>query len=95
MPVTLPNHSHVFHLFVVRHPERDRIMAALAEKGIQTAIHYPIAPHKQQAYKEWNKLSFPITEQIHREVFSLPMSPVLTELEVEAVADSIRSNVYN
>jgi dTDP-4-amino-4,6-dideoxygalactose transaminase len=89
LPTIAPYGSHVFHLFVVRHPERDRIMAELAAKGIQTSIHYPIPPHKQQAYKEWNQLSFPISEMIHEQVFSLPMSPVLTQDEVQAVTQGI------
>lgn len=89
LPTVADYGTHVFHLFVVRHPERDRIMAELAAKGIQTAIHYPIPPHKQQAYKEWNPLSFPISELIHQQVFSLPMSPVLTEDEVQSVVQAI------
>ncbi len=89
LPVVLDGNNHVFHLFVVRHPERDRIMAELAAKGIQTAIHYPIPPHKQQAFKEWNHLSFLISEMIHEQVFSLPMSPVLTQEDVQAVVQAI------
>jgi len=55
------------------------------ENGIQTVIHYPIPPHKQEAFKVWNQLSFPITEKIHNEVLSLPISPVLTDDEVDFV----------
>ena len=51
--------------------------------GIQTMIHYPIPPHKQKAFQEWNDLSFPITEKIHDEVLSLPMSPILTDDEID------------
>ena len=58
---------------------------------MQTLIHYPIPPHKQDAYKEWNDLSFPITEKIHDEVLSLPISPVMSEEEVEKVVDAINS----
>jgi dTDP-4-amino-4,6-dideoxygalactose transaminase len=71
--------SHVWHVFVIRHPERDRLQQYLTENGIQTAIHYPIPPHKQLAYHEWNELSFGLTEKIHNEVLSLPISPVLSE----------------
>lgn len=69
--------QHVWHLFVVRTPHREALQKYLAENGVQTLIHYPIPPHKQQAYKEWNNLSYPISEKIHNEVISLPMSPML------------------
>lgn len=81
--------GHVWHLFVVRTKERDKLQKYLAEKGIQTLIHYPIPPHKQSAYQEWNKLKFPITEQIHNEVLSLPISPVLTDDEINFVVKTI------
>jgi len=61
----------------------------LQEKGVQTLIHYPIPPHKQKAYKEWNNLSFPITEKIHNEVLSLPISPVMEEKEIKDVVKVI------
>jgi dTDP-4-amino-4,6-dideoxygalactose transaminase len=73
--------SHVQHLFVVRTKQRDKLQSYLAANDIQTLIHYPIPPHKQMAYAEWNELSFPITEQIHNEALSLPMSPVLENEE--------------
>ena len=81
--------THVWHIFAIRHPQRDRLQKYLTEKGIQTLIHYPIPPHKQNAYKEWNQLSFPVTEQIHREELSLPISPVLTDDEVKTVTDAL------
>ena len=81
--------AHVHHLFVVRTKERDKLQAYLIENGIQTLIHYPIPPHKQACYSEWNKLSLPITEQIHNEVLSLPISPVMTEEEVKNVVEYI------
>lgn len=74
--------NHVFHLFVIRTPKRDELQQYLSENGIQTMIHYPVAPHKQKAMKAFHHLSFPITEQIHDEVLSLPMSSVLKEEEV-------------
>ncbi len=77
--------EHVWHLFVIRTENRNALQTYLTENGIQTLIHYPIPPHKQQAYKEWNELSFPISEKIHEEVLSLPISPVMTEEEVEKV----------
>lgn len=81
--------EHVHHLFVVRCADRDGLQKYLADQGIQTLIHYPIPPHKQQCYKEWNDRSYPITEQIHREVLTLPMSPIMTQTEVEQVVDAI------
>ena len=77
--------EHVWHLFVIRTSEREKLQNFLTERGIQTLIHYPIPPHQQAAYKEWNHLSFPITEKIHQEVLSLPISPVLTDDEVAKV----------
>ena len=90
--IILPTHSfnkqeHVWHLFVIRCQKRDKLQAYLAQNDIQTLIHYPIPPHKQPAYKEWNDLSLPVTEQIHKEVLSLPMSPVLTNDEAQKVVD--------
>jgi dTDP-4-amino-4,6-dideoxygalactose transaminase len=77
--------NHVFHLFVIRTEKRTELQHYLKENGIETMIHYPIPPHKQKALKEFNSLSFPITEKIHSEVLSLPMSPVLTEEEVSRI----------
>lgn len=77
----------VWHLFVIRTEKRDELQNYLLDNGIQTVIHYPISPHKQIAYKEWNNLSFPITETIHERVLSLPISPVLTMQEAEYVVD--------
>lgn len=94
--ITLPKfpigrNAHVWHLFVIRTAERDRLKQYLADKGIHTLIHYPIPPHKQAAYPQFNHLSLPITEEIHREVLSLPISPVLTAEEVQTVVDAINS----
>jgi len=77
--------NHVFHLFVIRHPHRDELQKYLLENGIQTLIHYPVPPHKQKAYKEWDNLSFPVTKKIHDEVLSLPLSQVMSDGEVEEV----------
>ena len=71
------NKNHVWHVFVIRCEQRDALQNYLAENGVQTLIHYPIPPHRQQAYEEWNNLSYPISEKIHKEVLSLPISPVL------------------
>lgn len=76
LPIVRNEDNHVWHLFVIRTNKRDELQKYLAENGIQTLIHYPIPPHKQNAYKEWNNESYPISEQIHDEVFSLPISGV-------------------
>jgi dTDP-4-amino-4,6-dideoxygalactose transaminase len=86
--------SHVWHLYVVRCKKRTELQNYLAENNIQTVIHYPIPPHKQQAYKEFNDLSLPITETIHDEVLSLPISPVMEDKEVEYVVDIVNKFSY-
>ena len=83
--------QHVWHLFVVRCQDRGKLQAHLAAHGIQTIIHYPIPPHKQRAYKDMNHLSFPLTEAIHREVLSLPVSPVLDVADAEKVIAACNS----
>ncbi len=80
--------NHVFHLFVVRAKNRKGLQNHFIESGIQTVIHYPIPPHKQQAYKQWNNLYLPLTEAIHSEVMSLPISPVMTDDQVKTVIDA-------
>lgn len=84
-PIVKDWDEHVFHLFPIRCEQRDNLQKYLSENGIQTVIHYPIPPHKQECYKEWNNLSFPITEKIHNEELSLPMSPCLTEEQMREV----------
>ena len=81
--------EHVFHIFPIRCSDRDRLQSYLMENGIQTIIHYPIPPHKQECYKEWNYLFFPITERIHSEELSLPMSPVMTIEEIKTIVKII------
>lgn len=77
--------EHVWHIFVIRTKKRDELQAYLTENEIQTIIHYPIPPHQQQAYKEWNDLSFPISEKIHEQVLSIPISPVMNEEEIKNI----------
>ncbi|MEY8758574.1 DegT/DnrJ/EryC1/StrS family aminotransferase [Chryseobacterium tongliaoense] len=81
--------EHVWHVFVIRTENRDKLQAYLTEKGIHTIIHYPIPPHQQEAYKELNHLSFPISEKIHQEVLSLPISSVLEEDEIETIIKTV------
>ena len=83
--------QHAFHLFPIRCPERDSLQEYLTVKGIGTLIHYPIPPHKQECYKEWNTLSFPVTEKIHAEELSLPMSPTLTNEQVDYVIQALNA----
>lgn len=81
--------NHVFHLFVIRTEKRGELQQYLFDNGIQTMIHYPVAPHRQKAMKDFHHLSFPITEQIHDEVLSLPMNSVLTEEEITYIVNVI------
>ena len=88
----VPNRdAHVFHLFPIRSNRRNELQAYLTEHGVQTIIHYPIPPHKQECYKEWNGLSFPITEQIHDEELSLPISPVMELFEIQKIVDLLNA----
>jgi dTDP-4-amino-4,6-dideoxygalactose transaminase len=89
LPKVIQKEGHVWHLFVIRIKNREKVQAFLAENGIQTLIHYPIPPNKQEAYKEFNHLKLPITEEIHKEVLSLPLSPVITEEELEKVVQCL------
>lgn len=91
LPLSDSFDSHVWHLFVIRAKERNKLQNYLAENNIQTMIHYPIPPHKQKAYKEMCHLNFPITEKLHDELLSLPISPVITINEVKVVCDVINS----
>lgn len=83
--------EHVFHLFVIRTKNRVALQDYLLQNNIQTLIHYPIPPHQQKAFLEWNNLSFPITENIHETVLSLPMSPVLSNEEVSQIIKVLNS----
>lgn len=76
LPSVRAEDNHVWHLFAIRTNERDKLQKYLLDNDIQTLIHYPIPPHKQKAYKEWSNESYPISEQIHKEVLSLPISGV-------------------
>jgi dTDP-4-amino-4,6-dideoxygalactose transaminase len=89
LPEVREEEGHVWHLFVIRSKKRDELQRYLLEQGIETLIHYPIPPHKQQAYKEYHTLSFPITEGIHREVLSLPIGPGLDTEELEHVVSAL------
>jgi dTDP-4-amino-4,6-dideoxygalactose transaminase len=91
--ITLPllgrEDNHVWHLFVVRTQNRDKLQKYLSENGIQTLIHYPLAPHKQMAYSEWSNETYLISEKIHNEVLSLPISPIMELIDVMKIVDVI------
>jgi len=85
LPTLQSEESHVFHLFVIRTNRRSELQQHLLDNGVQSLIHYQLPPHKQQAYKEWNNRSYPITEEIHEQVLSLPISPVLASSNVRNI----------
>lgn len=91
--ITLPywdkTNNHVFHLFVIRTENREELQHYLRQNNIETLIHYPVPPYKQKALLDWNALSFPITEKIHNEVLSLPLSSVLSEDEVTDIITTL------
>ena len=94
--ITLPSQSNdplqnVWHIYPIRTPERDHLREYLSREGIETMVHYPVPPHKQQAYCEWNDRSYPISEHIHREILSLPISPVMEEEEIRRVIEVLNA----
>lgn len=91
LPTRLPDENNVYHLFPIFCERRDELQAYLTEQGIQTLIHYPVPPHKQECYKERNTISLPITERIAKEELSLPISPVLTRKDAEIVVKQINA----
>lgn len=89
LPTVADYGAHVWHLFVVRVADRERFRNHLTSRGVETGVHYPIAPHKQRAFSHWNSLHLPITERIHKQVVSLPMSPVHSDDEIATVIDAV------
>lgn len=89
LPQAYDENACVWHCFVVRVQRRDEFQKYLSDNGVQTIIHYPTPPHKQEAYKEWAKLSYPISEKIHRTIISLPISPVMSDEEVKKVVELV------
>jgi dTDP-4-amino-4,6-dideoxygalactose transaminase len=85
LPLVCDFDAHVWHLFVIKTNHRELLAKHLSDAGVQSLIHYPTPPHKQEAYKEWSDQSHPISEIIHEQVLSLPISPVMTEEQVQAV----------
>lgn len=91
LPSRIANENNVYHQFPIFCETRDRLQEYLKDNGVQTLIHYPIPPHKQECYKEWNNLVFPITEKIHAQELSIPMNQVLSMDEAKIVVDVINS----
>ncbi len=91
LPTIMAGHTHVWHLYVIRHAKRDILQKRLAELGVQTMIHYPIPPHAQPAYQDLHipEGAYPISEKIHREVLSLPMGPTMTFDDVDKVVAAV------
>lgn len=87
MPTRLPDENNVYHLFPILCTKRDDLQRYLTNNGVQTLIHYPIPPHKQECYKKWINISLPITEKIHKEELSLPISPVISLDDVKRVVE--------
>jgi len=91
LPVVTDESSHVWHLFVIKTSQREKLVSHLTANGVQTLIHYPIPLHRQNAYKEFSGDSFPISEKIHEQVLSIPLSSVLSSVEVESVINIINA----
>ena len=89
LPRRQNDESHVWHLFVIRTEKRDTFQKYLREKGIEILIHYPIPPHKQEAYSSYNSYKYPITEKIHKTILSIPLNPSLTKKEIDYIIDVI------
>jgi dTDP-4-amino-4,6-dideoxygalactose transaminase len=85
LPIVEDLNAHVCHLFVIKTTQRERLLKYLSDHGVQTLVHYPIPPHQQAAYQEWEGESFPISEQMHEQVLSLPLGPTLSVEDVEKV----------
>jgi dTDP-4-amino-4,6-dideoxygalactose transaminase len=85
LPKRIKDENNVYHQFPIFCEKRDELQQFLADQGVQTLIHYPIPPHKQECYKAWNHRSYPITERIHAQELSIPMSQVVTQNEAETI----------
>lgn len=92
-PMPSDPQANVWHIFPIRTPDRNHLREYLSQNGIETMVHYPIPPHKQLAYSEWNDQSYHISERIHREILSLPISPIMAEEDVRRIVDLL--NAYN
>jgi dTDP-4-amino-4,6-dideoxygalactose transaminase len=95
LPQVVAENGHVWHLFVVRHPDRDALAARLAALGVGTVIHYPVPPHRQPAYASLGipEGALPVAERIHAEVLSLPMGPTMVDADVDRVIAALRASI--
>jgi dTDP-4-amino-4,6-dideoxygalactose transaminase len=93
LPKVLKVEGHVWHLFVIRTKKRDALQKYLTKMGVQTLIHYPIPPHKQEAYSKWRKIPLPITDKIHKEFLSLPISPVMRGEDMKIIVRLLNNYV--
>ena len=91
LPSRIPDENNVYHQFPILCERRDELQEYLKENGIQTLIHYPIPPHKQECYKDWNDRSYPITEKIHDQELSIPMNQVVSAAEAVEVVNVLNS----
>lgn len=91
MPSRIPDENNVYHQFPIFCERRNELQEYLMKSGIQTLIHYPIPPHKQECYKEWNVRSYPVTEKIHEQELSIPMNQVISKAEAEEVVRVLNS----
>lgn len=91
IPRTYSEEAAVWHIFAIRTKKRDLLHRYLIDNGVETLIHYPTPPHKQEAYSEWKNRKYPVSELLHNEVLSLPISPVMTEQEAEYVVDILNN----
>lgn len=91
LPTRIADENNVYHQFPIFCERRDELQVYLTENGVQTLIHYPIPPHKQECYADWNDRTYPITEKIHNQELSIPMSQVVTIEEAEIVVNILNS----
>ncbi|MFI5349397.1 MAG: DegT/DnrJ/EryC1/StrS family aminotransferase [Elusimicrobiota bacterium] len=91
LPAAGARGGHVWHLFVVRAERRDAFLRHLKGRGVEAAVHYPIPPHRQRAYREWSAESYPVSEALHRGVVSLPVDITMTDADKRRVVDACNS----
>lgn len=91
LPKVKNEEEHVWHLFVVRCDQREALQDWLSQHDVQTLVHYPIPPHNQKAYSEFSHLSLPLSERLHQTVISLPISPVMTEEQINFIIETVNS----
>jgi dTDP-4-amino-4,6-dideoxygalactose transaminase len=92
LPVWKKYEQHVFHLYVVRTEKRDRLKKYLYENDVETLLHYPTSPHQQAAFSSWPSISLPITESIHQQVLSLPISPIMDDDDIETIVHLVNNS---